>query len=349
MSNLEENPFASSGATCEPNDLETEHSNKSKAAFNDFCYHHGLDDIAKRILVSEGCGSLAALSALQAGDFQKLHLPLGQIRILERALNLGQAMDVSNLTSQVNGLHIATEHNQQQDRPLTSLGLQYNIASDKAALGINMAGESEVEYYDIVRFLDMGIADLKIDKRSAQRGSHTTPSRINESSDSLEGVYPTRWLGANAKIMAKLLAEGKLDGDKAYGYLAHTLRISQLAESHTWRSVLHYDRKFRIRQAGTQMGWGVEPSGLASTCLEPKPRDNKRTTIKSPRPQFGEPCRLYNIGKCQYNPCRYPHKCVNCGGPHPGTEHPKSQDNTNSHAPWNTPTWMPPPNAPPKN
>ena len=135
-----------------------------------------------------------------------------------------------------------------------------------------------------------------------------------------------------------------------YGYIAYTLKISQLSVEHTWQSVLKYDRQFRVQQALTNCGWGEDFPHLSSTWLVKKPPKvnvsnqagngnarftNNNDSYKGARNRMDgrqqsshkqgnkaeddappENCSLFNTRKCFYNPCRFMHKCVICNGDH---------------------------------
>ena len=113
--------------------------NRAEAEFDDFCSLHSLDDSTKQVLQSEGCGTIAALSALQQGDIANFNLPMGQCRLLERAMD----HKPSHAHNKGNTSSIVTPY-----APLSSLGITTSKtsklvpdfgskqSSDRAALGL---------------------------------------------------------------------------------------------------------------------------------------------------------------------------------------------------------------------
>ena len=91
-----------------------------------------------------------------------------------------------------------------------------------------------------------------------------------------ESISPLMWTGASIKILSRIISDGELDTEGTLQYLAYMLRFTQLDISHTWKSLLLYDRRCRIMQAATKDGWEKEPDGVASTTLVKKPQRDPR-------------------------------------------------------------------------
>lgn len=188
----------------------------------------------------------------------------------------------------------------------TNLGIPTGTSRDKALLGLT--GENETQYLDISQFTDNSVIGA-------------APLIAGTDEPSLEKISPTIWIGANSKIMARLLNEGCLNNDQIYAYLAHSLKISQLAQSYTWQSVLKYDRAFRIYQAASNSSWGEDLQHLGTANLEKKTAGpNKHTGQNRTEPghkaEETRSCTLYNLGRCFFNPCKFIHKCERCSGQH---------------------------------
>ena len=60
----------------------------------------------------------------------------------------------------------------------------------------------------------------------------------------LENISPTQWISANARIMAELLRQGKLQQHQIPLYLSYTAKIGDLALRYAWQSVLAYDNEY---------------------------------------------------------------------------------------------------------
>lgn len=293
--------------------------------FNRFCSETGLDDLTYKILVAEGCGSVKALAALEEGDLIQLRLPIGQRRLLERALGHATTVDQPQARSSSPSQLLTTTTNALSALQIGNGHCEVDPGTQDLAL-LGLEGGENLQYYDITQFVDMGVGGLSAETHEArgQRASSISQAKIGSLED-LYKISPFLWMGANAKINAKLLSEGKLQGGRAYGYMAYTLRISQLAQTYSWKSVLLYDRKCRMVQASTNSGWGEEPNGLATLCLDRKPPQKQKVTEGNKgtlhQNKQKDPCRLYNVGRCEFNPCRFTHACMVCRGPHPSTEH----------------------------
>ena len=145
----------------------------------------------------------------------------------------------------------------------------------------------------------------------------------------LESVTPMQWSATNMKIMVNLLREGELSHNNIMDYVAHTIKISELAQKYTWVSVLHYDRAYREMQQAYKYRWASDSPHLSALHLTPrgpslKPSMNKSpktsNTFKGPRPI----CIQYNKGGCTYGAaCQFRHICSadGCEQAHPRSVH----------------------------
>ena len=86
----------------------------------------------------------------------------------------------------------------------------------------------------------------------------------------LENVRPMQWMAAHLKIMMELLYSGRLKQESLYDYIAYTIKISELAESHLWPSVMMFDRRYRELQAQHGFRWGSDTPHLTAVNLKPR-------------------------------------------------------------------------------
>lgn len=130
-----------------------------------------------------------------------------------------------------------------------------------------------------------------------------------------------------------------------YQYLAYTAKIGDLGERFDWKSVLQFDREYRVAQANHGFPWASDASHLSTVMLREKGtvedklknagnRNGAGTygkpgSARSNNPRFNgyssmrEPCRLFNRGKCDYRICRYEHVFAvpGCGQAHAEVDH----------------------------
>ena len=145
----------------------------------------------------------------------------------------------------------------------------------------------------------------------------------------LENISPTQWTAANMRIMMELLQRKQLDQVSMFDYIAHTIKIAQLADSFTWISVLNYDNAYRELQATTGFRWGSDTTHLTTLHLRPK-NTSATTSRKEVWNQSRPVCRLYNKALCPYGvSCKYQHFCLapGCRQPHPQIQHGKVERN----------------------
>ena len=241
---------------------------------------------------------------------------------------------------------------------------QYGIQGYKDRALLGLTGEQDTEYYDITQFI------YATTYQSSKEGKSSTKKLMQDVMLGLRNISPTAWMGAKAKIPSKLLDEGNLQGVTIYGYLAYTVKISQLAIEHTWQSILKYERMFRMQQAFSNCGWGEDFSYLNSAYLKTKNQgpsswggvsgynnmgsrskdgarlQDKRDTGRRP-PGQGEVeeedqiCFLFNMNKCFFRDCKFRHKCEVCKGEHAAVDCSLMQKNPSKwpqashfHTPW---------------
>ena len=167
----------------------------------------------------------------------------------------------------------------------------------------------------------------------------------------LEHVSPTQYAAASTRILLDLIESGNMNAKHLFDYLAYGVKVSELAESYTWISVLHFDRAYRELQACHGFRWGSDASHLATVHLRPRGmqlsgagrsaqspafmRSGESGTRRAPHradldiSDMGRICRLYNRNRCPFGAdCKYRHVCSapNCGEPHPLALHGKPKN-----------------------
>ena len=146
-----------------------------------------------------------------------------------------------------------------------------------------------------------------------------------------ENITPTQWFAANCVIMAHMIDQN-VGSIQLKSYLSYVQKTSELGERYMWSSVMLYDQEYRKQQAAQEFPWGADIPHFHRVYLRERPRKaGPGTGISKPwqpsaRNATSSPCRLYNIEKCHFNPCRYSHVCDACGGDHPQTRHPATKN-----------------------
>ena len=83
-------------------------------------------------------------------------------------------------------------------------------------------------------------------------------------------VSVAEWGAANVRLMADLLAQGRLkQGDIEY-YLAHTAYILDLASHYEWQSLLTFDMRYHEIQEEYGQVWGQRAPHLEAQLLTPR-------------------------------------------------------------------------------
>ena len=122
--------------------------------------------------------------------------------------------------------------------------------------------------------------------------------------------------------------------------MSYQCKILQLNACYDWRSILFYDRDYRIFQSQYGFGWITEIPHLFTTTLVEKdknfskplaPKQNPRqhtsqnnfNSNKNYKKSDQKTCRDFNRGLCTHNPCIYVHTCSipGCDKAHPASQH----------------------------
>jgi len=149
-----------------------------------------------------------------------------------------------------------------------------------------------------------------------------------------ESLSVSQWCAANCTMIQKLVAHS--DTSRLVEYVEYVKRICELAEFYEWPSVLQYDKAFRAQQELNPGRWDADHPHLDRLYLRISQKGPTRANTSAHRSapdrtgsggqsnlQSQEPCRLYNVGRCNFNPCRFPHVCnvPGCRKNHPQTDH----------------------------
>jgi hypothetical protein len=290
------------------------------------------------------------LGLLTAEDIIQLGLTLGQTRLLTKAIDTYSASinPVDSVTAGLSQLGIGGKHgNAQQPATTNALGATAVVSSDglhpifrpEIFLGLNDTGE-QIEYLDIPKYASNIVSSNDNQEQtvcSTDGGDLVFKAKSSTKKVTLESVTPSQWMGANSRILYALLAKGDLNVTDIAQYLSYTVQVSQYAQCKDWQSVLKYDNEYRRLQAIYKFAWGSNIQHLSNIALVDKGKigfkqqgNNKnQSQQKSP----AEVCRLYNMGRCRFSPCKFRHVCNRCNGYHMVSEHEAKTGGTRTMAP----------------
>ena len=149
----------------------------------------------------------------------------------------------------------------------------------------------------------------------------------------LENITQPQWFAANARILSGMMANRTPDLE-VRSYLTYVTKTCELADRYEWSSVLLYDQEYRQQQARHRFPWGSDMPHFHKVHLREKKeaagsgRHYNSSRYGNPRDKIRaqEPCRLYNVDRCNFSNCKFQHVCSvqGCGQAHPQTQHPKN-------------------------
>ena len=154
-------------------------------------------------------------------------------------------------------------------------------------------------------------------------GSTQLVLRASRVKPRLEQVTMAEWMGANARIMQKLVSDNKLASHEDIScYLQYVADVSDYAQVCEWESLMVYDNEYRKKQVSQNRRWGEDDIHLATFYLQRKGQSNRRPQVNtgsrpSRPPRLSdnngvEICRNYNGQGCFRNVCQYSHVCSVC-------------------------------------
>ncbi len=186
---------------------------------------------------------------------------------------------------------------------------------------------------DIVDFVCSGVMESEETVVQGTMGSQVV-LKSGPKRPKLESVSPMQWSGANMRILVELLTKGMLQQQSIMDYIAYTVKVSELAESYMWQSVLAYDRAYRQLQAQHGFRWASDSPHLATLHLKPRQGskgDSRATRTGATQPSSASStqiCRLFNRNQCPFGAeCRFRHICSapSCNEKHPLALHGKQK------------------------
>ena len=195
--------------------------------------------------------------------------------------------------------------------------------------------KGKAKYLDVTDFLNLQETEQGDEDAVGSKDGVDLLLRPSGAKAKLDNISQASWNIANVRILAELLSTGQLPSDQLADYLAYTVKICQLADRHTWKSVLSYDRDYRHKQALCQCRWGTELMHLRSVTLVDKSNQARMANLKNgqnlgpkapngaKRREYNKPasvvtekspiCRQYNQGECTFVPCKFRHVCLTPG------------------------------------
>ena len=117
-----------------------------------------------------------------------------------------------------------------------------------------------------------------------------------------EQVTLAQFLSTNARIMAKLIREGRLRSqEELLDYLKYTADVGDYAQMCELPSVLLYDKEYRKKQARRKTKWGSDDTHLSTFYLHRRRRGNAGKP-QPPSQRAGRP--PWQTDRCGVEICR---------------------------------------------
>jgi hypothetical protein len=315
-------------------------------------------------LAQNDCADLGALVLLNDEHIKSLGLTVGQQARISHAISRLKPKTEPSGPSTTTSIHQHKLHSYSIPAPngnapldvlLAQTCLKDNSGSNdghvaqvpaymrpEMYLRTSRAGEANSKHLDIVDYVSR--YSFRTEEEVIASGAGTKiVVKAGPSKPKLDTVSPTQWIASNARIMAELLSTGNLTLACVSQYLAYTCKVGDLAERYDWKSVLLFDREYRMIQAAHHIPWGTDIPHLVTTSLKEKsppplsadkyirqpaktwqPRGNNQGSYRAPGNQR-EICKLFNRGRCPYANCKFDHVCSvpGCGKDHCEVEHQK--------------------------
>jgi len=306
------------------------------------------DTISK--LVDNGFIAKALIGLIQEADIITMNIqPLAQQRLIHSVIKKmlppvqGTAQARGTATTSASG-STATVLQGDMTRQLADLfsTLPSSSSSDNHSgpqggrIDLNplsyLLPQKRQKYLDIADFVQTGYTESEESILEGEGGSQVI-LKSGPRKPKLENVTPMQWSAANVRILMELLQEGQLQKEHIYDYLAYTVKVSELADSYLWTSVLHYDRAYRQLQAQHHFRWGSDSPHLGTLHLRVRQTVGQTRPVGkgSNNPALGNTgqkpvCRLFNRNQCPFGAaCKYKHVCSapDCKESHPLAFHGK--------------------------
>ena len=333
----------------------------TKQLFTDSALAAGIKDTTLAKLEAEDFDTLEAIQALEDEDTVDLDITKGQLRLLLKwRQSLRQSTDKQTVNQTSTASQPVSTDNQatpmvntqtlSRDQELQNLlnsmketlpGNQLWTNSDKAPLQEVRSTWDEAKTQGKPLFItdfisNVSSGSLATDEQEVvKQGSSQLIFRSNRIRPAVEQVSLGQWISANARIMSKLITDGKLSTQQqVLEYLQYTADFGDYSQTCELPSLMVYDQEYRRKQAITDRAWGADDVHLCTFYLHRRQRPEQRTqqtskfrhTRKHPRILDNngiEICRNFNISACFKDNCIYSHACLICKDKsHPKTRHP---------------------------
>ena len=266
-------------------------------------------------LLTLGFDSLEALALLTSDDLSKSKMPVGQSKLLLKAIQQTFCSTVTVQTAPTaqtpattpvpEGDQIQTETAEPEDpfvqEVLNQLGAAQLAERGVAAPSRNpqtlgqegmlswqdpqiylkslVTPKAQSVHHDIVDYVNvLGVAMSEEYISCTANGQLVYKS--GPAKPKLEAISQNQWSVANLAILYKLLEEGGLGHDQMLDYLSYTTRIYQLLSSFDQISVFIYDREYRRLQHMHKFRWGTDIPHLQTVHLKPRPLHPQSTRAR---------------------------------------------------------------------
>lgn len=266
-----------------------------------------LSEATTAAIISLGFDSMEAVSLISQEDFAKSKIPVGQIKLLMKAVkqtflsedairaeddsHSGHAQpnqdgatgsSDNNVTNSVNTGDAYVDEvlgqlqQQQHGQPITAnsgrnIGfLGENFSWQDPQIYIKSLTNTQDNYHDIVDFVSACGTSFNDETLLSHSSTGQLIFKSGPSKPKLELISLCQWSMASLAILYKMLEEGSLSQANIIDYLSYTTRIYQLITTHDMTSVLFYDREYRRLQSRHKFRWGTDIPHIQTVFLKPK-------------------------------------------------------------------------------
>ena len=297
------------------------HKEKLKV-FKDAATLFGLKKPSLDKLIADDFDSIDTAQLLTPGDIEELELTKGQQRLVQRWVETLRVPvntpDISASDTDIASVVSDAQVQPQNDR-LDGL-LNDEDLWDTADDGRNTNNNGRP--YLVNDFVSR-VGSVENETPVFEQGGTQLLLRTARQKPAPESVSLAQWIGANSRIMIKLIRDGKLGtNNDILSYLEYVSDFGDYAQVNEISSLMVYDHEYRKKQARLDRKWGEDDLHLVNFYLQRR-RDNQArfrgpsntSTNRPPRllDHTGiEICRNFNGGGCFRTQCAYVHACIIC-------------------------------------
>ena len=300
-------------------------------------------------LLDNDFDTVVAVRLLTDVDCKSLGLSLGQLRVLQKwrdtlgpkktpDLSLPKPMrdDSSAVTTaKLNkDKEMAELLKSLKQRPGDDLWLSDNEDDDNDGRQPDPRPQGKAYLIpDFVTKASHGTGDEGYEREVCNQGGAQLILRQSRIKPLPEQVTLAQFISANARIMARLVKEGRLKGEAdLLDYLEYTADVGDYAQVCDIGTVMLYDNEYRKKQSRKDRKWGEDDIHLSTFYLQRRRKldapaastSSQSRTNKAPK-QFDrrgvEICKSYNGWGCHRDTCRFSHVCSICKEGHPKSFH----------------------------